>query len=287
MKVPKKKYLRIQNSANFPFHPCIHPRANQTLARIHLPVAKSCNLTCRYCARQYTNSRADLPGTSSRIMTPEHALNHLRMQRRIWGDNAVVGISGPGEPLANRETFETLRLIKANFPSHPLCLCTNGLLLKDFVPELHSLGVKVISITINGIDPEVVQALQPCVKLKGVLLMGKAAATNLIEAQITGLKMAISAGMFVKVNTVLVEGVNDEHITDLACFLARIRAAIMNIIPVVAPHSQTKLAPPNRQKIEMLRTECERYLPQFRQCRQCRSDAAGIPGQVNKGGCCS
>ena len=220
-------------------------------------------------------------------MKPAQALNHLRKQRKIWGDDAVVGISGPGEPLANHETLETLRLIKANFPSQPLCLCTNGFLLKDSVLELHSLGIKVISITINGIDPEVVQILQPCVKLKDVLLMGKAAAINLIEAQITGLKMAVSAGMFVKVNTVLVEGVNDEHVTDLARALARMGAGIMNIVPVVTPHIQTKLAPPNREKIKKLRTECEEYLPQFRLCRQCRSDSAGIPGQINKGGCCS
>jgi len=287
VKTLNTKSLANQNSEELPFHPCLHPEANRTLARIHLPVAKNCNLTCRYCARQHNNNKTGLPGTSNVTMNPEQALNHLCGQRKIWGDDAVVGISGPGEPLANPETFETLKLIKANYPSHPLCLCTNGFLLKDSVQELHSLGIKVISITINGIDPEVVQNLQPCVKLKPIVLLGKTAAADLIEAQITGLKMAVSAGMFVKANTVLVEGVNDGHIIELSRFLSKAGAGIMNIMPVVKSHARSKLAPPNRQKIEMLRTECEKYLPQFRLCRQCRSDSAGIPGQIKKRGCCS
>ena len=136
-----------QSPTEFPYHPCIHPKANRTVARIHLPVAADCNMTCRYCARQHANSRTGLPGTSAETMSPEQALNHLREKRRTWGENAVVGISGPGEPLANPETFETLKLIKANYPSHPLCLCTNGFLLKNKVQDLLQLGIKVISIT--------------------------------------------------------------------------------------------------------------------------------------------
>jgi len=220
-------------------------------------------------------------------MSAEQALNHLREKRRLWGENAVVGISGPGEPLANFETFETLKLIKANYPSHPLCLCTNGFLLKDKFQDLLELGINVISITINGIDPEVVKILQPCVKLGDVVLMGKTAAAELIESQLSGLKRAVAAGMFVKVNTVLAEGINDSHMTTLARFLAQAGAGIMNIMPVTAPHSRSRLKPPDRQKVEALRAECEKYLPQFRLCKQCRSDSAGIPGHMKKGGCCS
>jgi len=276
-----------QSRTELPFHPCIHPKANRTVARIHLPVAEGCNMSCRYCARQHANSRTGLPGTSRKIMNPEQALNHLRAKRRIWGENAVVGISGPGEPLANPETFETLKLIKANYPSHPLCLCTNGFLLKNKSQDLVQLGIKVISITINGIDPEVVKILQPCVKLGDVVLVGKTAATDLIESQISGLKMAVAAGMFVKINTVLAEGLNDGHMTTLARYLAEAGAGIMNIMPVAVPHSRSMLTPPNRQKVEALRTECEKYLPQFRLCKQCRSDSAGIPGHIKEGGCCS
>lgn len=287
MKILNNQPRDSQDPTGFPFHPCIHPRAHQRVARIHLPVAEKCNMLCRYCARQYADSPTGLPGTSHRTMTPEQALDHLREKRRIWTKDAVVGISGPGEPLANPETFQTLKLIKATYPSHPLCLCTNGLLLRDKIQDLLHLGINVISITINGIDPEVVKTMQPSVKLEDVVLIGKTAATHLIEAQMSGLKMAVAAGLFVKVNTVLAEGLNDGHMMALARFLAQAGAGMMNIMPVVVPHSRSGLTPPDRKKVEILRTQCEEYLPQFRLCRQCRSDSAGIPGQNRKGGCCS
>ncbi len=270
-----------------PYHPCIHPNANKNMARIHLPVAEKCNMTCRYCARQHTNSQRGLPGTSSSIMNPQQAIAHLKKQRKIWGDNAVVGISGPGEPLANPDTFETLQEINAQFPSHPLCLCTNGLLLKDHIQTLCRLGIRVISMTVNGIDPKIVQQLQPGIKKEDIVLMGMSAAKYLIESQLEGLKNAAAAGMFVKVNTVVAKGVNDGHLKDLARVLARSGAGIMNMIPVIAPHKHNRLSAPDNQTIRRLRNECEMFLPQFRLCRQCQSDAAGIPGQNKKGGCCS
>ncbi|KPK22690.1 MAG: hypothetical protein AMK69_19285, partial [Nitrospira bacterium SG8_3] len=175
--------------------------------------------------------------------------------------------------------------IKSHYPSHPLCLCTNGFLLNDKIQELFRLGIRVISITINGIDPEIVRILQPCIDLGDVALMGRTAATKLIEAQMSGLRMAVAAGIFVKVNTVLVEGINDGHMRVLARSLAEAGAGIMNIMPVASPHSRSRLIPPHKEKVEDLRWECEAYLPQFKLCRQCRSDSAGIPGQIRKGGC--
>ena len=285
MNIPYLKPKTAENLTELPFHPCIHPRAHQSVARIHLPVAKDCNMWCRYCARQHANGRKGLPGTSTETMTPEQALIHVKEKREIWGEKAVIGISGPGEPLANPETFETLGLIKSHYPSHPLCLCTNGFLLNDKIQELFRLGIRVISITINGIDPEIVRILQPCIDLGDVALMGRTAATKIIEAQMSGLRMAIAAGIFVKVNTVLVEGINDGHMRVLARSLAEAGAGIMNIMPVASPHSRSRLIPPHKEKVEDLRRECEAYLPQFKLCRQCRSDSTGIPGQIRKGGC--
>jgi len=287
MKILENSTLTYQSLPELPFHPCIHPVANRTLARIHLPVAKNCNLTCRYCARQHPNRRSNLPGTSHGILCPEEALNYFREQRKIWGNDAVVGISGPGEPLANPETFETLRLIKMNFPSHPLCLCTNGLLLKDRINDLSDMGMRIISITINGIDPKIVKILQPGIKLGKVLLIGETAANYLIKAQMEGLKMAVARNMFVKVNTVVAEGINDGHLMDLARIVADAGAGIMNIMPVIPPHAKSPLKEPDKTKIERLQSDCEKIIPQFRLCRRCRADAAGIPGRISKKGCCS
>jgi len=286
MKIIEKKSVTDQCSPELPFHPCIHPEAHQKLARIHLPVAEKCNITCRFCARHTSSCRNNLPGTSRGIMLPHEVLKYLHMQRKIWGKNAVVGISGPGEPLANPETFEVLRMIKTNFPSHPMCLCTNGLLLAEKVQELYDLGLRVLSMTINGVDPKVVKRIQPRVQSGKISLRGETAAVDLIKAQMKGLKAAVQKGMFVKVNTVVAEGINDRQVVVLSKKIADSGAGIMNIVPVIPPHEKSTLNPPDNIKIKKLQNECEKYIPQFRLCRQCRSDASGVPGKIADGGCC-
>ena len=67
----------------------------------------------------------------------------------------MVAIAGPGEPLANEETFETLRLVKEDFPQMQLCLSTNGLLLPEKLDLLDELDVRTVTVTMSAIDPEI------------------------------------------------------------------------------------------------------------------------------------
>lgn len=199
MKILNRKSVTSPGTTDLPFHPCIHPEAHRTVARIHLPVAFNCNLTCRYCARQHPCVRPDLPGTSTTLMRPAQALKHLIRQRKIWGEHAVVGISGPGEPLANPETFETLARVRALVPSHPLCLCTNGLLLKDKLRDIVRLGIRVITITMNGINPHIVKFLQPGLKHGKIFRIGTAAAA-LGKSLLGGARTEVFAPRVVKLS---------------------------------------------------------------------------------------
>ncbi len=63
----------------------------------------------------------------------------------------VVGIAGPGDPLANPKTFETFELVKKEFPEMHLCLSTNGLLLTEHLDRLVNLGVHSVTVTINAL----------------------------------------------------------------------------------------------------------------------------------------
>ncbi len=67
----------------------------------------------------------------------------------------VVGIAGPGEPLANSATFETLKRVKKEFPEMILCLSTNGLLLPEKIKELVEIGVSHVTVTLNTLDEQV------------------------------------------------------------------------------------------------------------------------------------
>src|SRR5512135_3180883 len=94
-------------------HPCFNPGAKGQFGRVHLPVAPKCNIKCNYCNRKYDCANESRPGVSSGILTPTQALAYLEkvMEREPY--ISVVGIAGPGDPMANAtETIETLRLIR-------------------------------------------------------------------------------------------------------------------------------------------------------------------------------
>ncbi|HMK46802.1 MAG TPA: nitrogenase molybdenum-iron cofactor biosynthesis protein, partial [Methanocella sp.] len=56
-------------------------------------------------------------------------------------------------------------------------------------------------------------------------------------------------------------------------------AVLMNIIPMIPLYKFANLRAPECSDLEKARAIAEKYLPQFRLCRQCRADACGVPGQ--------
>ena len=56
--------------------------------------------------------------------------------------------------------------------------------------------------------------------------------------------MTVAADMFVKINTVFAEGINDAHTTTRARFLSEAGAGIMNIMPVAALNSRDRFLSP-------------------------------------------
>lgn len=74
----------------------------------------------------------------------------------------VLGIAGPGDPLANPEkTFKTFELIARTAPDIKLCLSTNGLALPDHVDTIARFNVDHVTITINMTDPEIGAKIYP------------------------------------------------------------------------------------------------------------------------------
>lgn len=87
---------------------------------------------------------------------------------------SVVGIAGPGDPLANPEqTFDTFARVKRYVPDVSLCLSTNGLTLYRHVDEILELGIRHVTITINAIDADVGQHIYPWVFDEGVRYEGR------------------------------------------------------------------------------------------------------------------
>jgi nitrogen fixation protein NifB len=262
-------------------HPCYNEKACTKFARMHLPVAPSCNIQCNYCNRRYDCTNESRPGVTSEVLTPEQAIAKIRSVKTKVPYLSVIGIAWPGDPMANEATFKTLELVKKEFPEMTLCLSTNGLMLPKNVERLRRLDVKFITVTMNAVDPEIGAKMYDFVVYGGRVLRGVEAAKRLITNQLEGIRLAVQAGMLVKINTVMVPGVNADHIPEVAKRAKELGAYIVNIIPLI-PVPGTKFAEmraPTPRERKMLQDVCEPKIKQMRHCRQCRADAVGLLGE--------
>lgn len=266
---------------NIQGHPCFGGNHHKN-GRIHLAVAPKCNIKCGYCTRRHDCANESRPGVTSRILTPREALERVRetMASKVLGSIIkVVGIAGPGDPLANEETFETFRLIGEEFPDLIKCMSTNGLLLPEKIDLLHDLDLHSLTVTVNALDPEVGSRIYGHILYHGKRYSGVEAARILITNQLEGLKRAAGYGMTIKVNTVLIPGVNDDQVPLVAHRVRELGAFVMNVMPLIPQADFAGVAPPSPEALEMVRNANEKIIGQFRHCRQCRADAAGLIGE--------
>jgi nitrogen fixation protein NifB len=263
-------------------HPCFSEGAKHRFGRIHLPVAPKCNMQCNYCNRDFECVNESRPGVSSTILTPRQAADYLDTVLQKMQDIAVVGIAGPGDPFANAsETLETLHLVRERHPEMMLCLATNGLELSRHVADLARLKISHVTVTVNAVDPEVGRSIYAWARVDRKMYRGVDAARIILEKQLEGIRELKKNGMVVKINTVIIPGINDGHVEEIAKCVSGMKADIFNCIPLyhVAGTPFASISSPSQDQMESIRERVKTYLPQMSHCSRCRADAAGLIGQ--------
>lgn len=263
-------------------HPCFGCGPKAAKARMHLPVSPYCNIECRFCDRTL-NDYEDRPGVTSEVIRPEEAGELVKRALRLCEDLSVVGIAGPGDTLASGHALETFSLIDKEYPQLIKCMSTNGLLLAEKAEEVIAAGIGSLTVTVNAVDPEIESRLNDGIMYHGEHIVGVEAAAILIKNQLSGIRKVSAAGIVVKVNCVLVPGVNDRHVKEVAETVRKAGACIFNIIPLIPQHRLADFKAPSCAEIDRVRTEAERHIDVFRHCRHCRADAIGIPGETDFG----
>ncbi|MCK9983985.1 MAG: nitrogen fixation protein NifB [Azoarcus sp.] len=267
-------------------HPCYSEEAHHHYARMHVAVAPACNIQCNYCNRKYDCANESRPGVVSEKLTPEQASKKVLAVASAIPQMTVLGIAGPGDPLANPEkTFKTFELIAKTAPDIKLCLSTNGLALPDHVDTIKSFNVDHVTITINMVDPEVGQHIYPWIYYQNKRWKGIDAARILSERQLLGLEMLTERGILCKVNSVMIPGINDRHLVEVNKAVKSRGAFLHNIMPLIsAPEHGTVFGltgqrGPSAQELKALQDACEGEMNMMRHCRQCRADAVGLLGE--------
>lgn len=267
-----------------PKHPCFDQEAKHTHARIHLPVAPKCNIQCNYCNRKYDCVNESRPGVTSSVLSPMQAVSYLSALSGLIENISVIGIAGPGDPFANpMETLETIRLIREKYPEKIFCLSTNGLNLKPYINRIGESGVSHVTLTVNAVDPEISAPIYSWVRFGPKVYRGREGAKVLLDQQLEIIPLLKEKGITVKINTIILPGINDQHIPEVARVTAGLGADIMNCIPVI-PNKDTpfeEMQEPSKQTIFRIRTLVGEQIPMMHHCARCRADAAGLLGQDN------
>jgi nitrogen fixation protein NifB len=262
-------------------HPCFNADARHTTGRIHLPVAPKCNIQCNYCDRKFDCMNESRPGVTSAVLEPRQALAYLGKVLERVPHLKVVGIAGPGDPFASPvETMETLRLVREKYPEMLLCVASNGLNIEPYAEELAKLQVSHVTITVNTVDPEIGAKIYSWVRDHKTIYRGEAGARVLLERQLASIKALKAAGVTMKINTIIVPGVNDHHVEIVAEEMRALGADIMNCIPLypVANTPFAELGELGPAEVKELRAKVATVLPQMEHCTRCRADAVGMLG---------
>ncbi|MGB1026109.1 MAG: nitrogenase cofactor biosynthesis protein NifB [Rhodospirillaceae bacterium] len=267
-------------------HPCYSEEAHHYFARMHVAVAPACNIQCNYCNRKYDCANESRPGVVSERLTPEQAVRKVVAVSNEVPQLSVLGIAGPGDSLFDwRKTFKTFELVEKHLPDLSFCVSTNGLALPDHVDELANHNIDHVTITLNMIDPEIGTAIYPWVYYEGKRWTGLDASKILHERQMEGLEALVSKNILVKVNSVMIPGVNDEHLKEVNKVVREKGAFLHNVMPLIseAEHGThfglTGQRGPSPSELKDLQDELGGGANLMKHCRQCRADAVGLLGE--------
>jgi len=269
-----RKHHNVAKTAE---HPCYSGGACK-VARMHIPVAPSCNIQCNYCNRKYDCQNESRPGVTSEILTPEQARDKFLKVKEKLGSLKVVGVAGPGDALANFEnTKRSIELIRKEDPDIIFCLSTNGLMLPYYADDIIEAGISHVTITINAIDPEIGAKVYKEVNFRGKKLSGIQGSEVLIQNQLSGLRYLSERGVVCKVNIVMIKGINDEHIEEVVKKVKECGAFITNIMPLIPAEGSSfeDMPQTNNKELNELRKKCGEHIQQMYHCKQCRADAIG------------
>lgn len=270
-------------------HPCFNKETAGSCGRVHLPVAPKCNIQCNYCNRKYDCVNESRPGVTSSVLKPFQAAEYMDKVLEKEPRITVAGIAGPGDPFANSaESIETMRLLNKKHPQLIFCLSTNGMGILPYLDDIAELGVSHVTITLSAVDPAIGAKIYSWVRDGNVVYRGEQGAKLLLDRQLAAIKGLKERGIVVKINSIIIPGINDHHIVEVAKVAAELGADIQNMIPL-KPTADTPFAhlpEPGRETVQPLRKDAGKVIDQMTHCKRCRADAVGLLGDDKSSSLC-
>lgn len=204
----------------------------RTISYLRLSVTDRCNLRCTYCMPENGISKI----AHDDILSYEELYQIAQVAVSIGIDK--IRITG-GEPLVRKGIINFLQQLSEIPGLGQLVLTTNGLLLEKMAADLHAAGVQRLNISLDSLDPDTFSHISRCGDLARVL---------------AGIEAAKACGFPIKLNMVVMRGINDHEILDLAA-LATTSATTVRFIeymPAIRERNWQRLVVPGSEILSRL-----------------------------------
>ncbi|HXE79888.1 MAG TPA: GTP 3',8-cyclase MoaA [Vicinamibacterales bacterium] len=182
-------------------------RLGRPLANLRVSVTDRCNLRCSYCMPE-----------QEYVWLPREDILDFEEIARLATVFASLGVERlritGGEPLLRRNLGSLIRLLAAIDGIKDLAMTTNGVLLADQAETLRAAGLHRITVSLDTLDRERFRRLTRTDDLPRVL---------------AGIEAAVRCFPIVKIDTVVIRGVNDDEMPALVEF-GRARGAEVRFI---------------------------------------------------------
>ncbi|ECL9449484.1 GTP 3',8-cyclase MoaA [Campylobacter coli] len=163
---------------------------------LRISVTQRCNFRCLYC----------MPKIPFNHQPKENLLSfeELFLFVKVAIDEGIekIRITG-GEPLLRKDLSVFIKMINDYKKDLDLAITTNGFLLKDFAKDLKDAGLKRLNISLDTLESK-----------KAKILVQK----DVLDSVLAGIDEALSVGLKVKLNTVVLKGLNDDELIPLLEF---------------------------------------------------------------------
>lgn len=182
-------------------------RFGRPITSLRISVTSDCNLNCFYCHRE------GCPAVDQQLGPAE--IEKIVEVAREFGVRKVKFTGG--EPLLRDDIVDIVASV-AEQKLNDISLVTNGILLADVAHELAEVGLNRVNVSLDTLDPVVFASIT---------------GENSIERVLAGISAAVEAEMTpVKINMVLLEGINDGEIDRMIKF-ASDSGAVLQIIELL------------------------------------------------------
>lgn len=186
---------------------------------LRVSVTERCNFRCRYCMAEKPFSWVP----RENLLSYEELFAFIK----IGIDNGIrkIRLTG-GEPTTRENLDELVGMIHTYAPEVDIGLTTNGYLLPSLAQKLKKAGLSRVNISLDSLDRTTLHYIVQ---------------KDVLDQVQEGIRAAVEAGLSVKINSVILRGINDNEIVPLFAYAKEIGAQIRYIEYMENSHASNAL----------------------------------------------